>query len=282
MSQLQQEHLNAYLSQLGLKHFTDIKTFTADHLSQIVKAHLARYAYNNLQVQVNLGTAAQLPSLSADGLADKILGRHQGGYCFEHNEFLYLVLDSLGLDVRRIMGRVLYGRDVDVPKTHQVTCVSLDGQDYIVDVGFAAYTPNIAMPIAQERPKILPPFWIEPIAGGEYGVYQNKDNGGFIFYSFDLGRYSHADTVQANFYVSSYADSKFVKELVCSRIGTTETHLLHNNKYSKIQATERHDEEVSSFEQFTHIITDLLGIKNYSQDQLQPVYDRFVHGKSVT
>ena len=37
------------------------------------------------------------------------------------------------------MAKVIYNRDVDVARTHRITLLNLDGDDYIVDTGFGHF-----------------------------------------------------------------------------------------------------------------------------------------------
>ena len=49
------------------------------------------------------------------------------------------VLGELGFDARLLMAKVIYNRDVDVARTHRMTLLNLDGDDYIVDTGFGHF-----------------------------------------------------------------------------------------------------------------------------------------------
>ena len=46
------------------------------------------------------------------------------------------MLQQLGFDVRLLLAKVVYKRDVDVARTHPVSLISLNGDDYLFDVGF--------------------------------------------------------------------------------------------------------------------------------------------------
>src|SRR5947209_8861752 len=84
--------------------------------------------------------------LSPRTLADKLVHRRRGGYCYEHNGLMGYVLAELGFQVRRFAGRVLGTLRPDAPapaQTHTVLGVTFPGSagSYLVDVGFGGQTP---------------------------------------------------------------------------------------------------------------------------------------------
>lgn len=66
----------------------------------------------------------------------------QGGYCFEHNKIAYLALKHLGFEVRSVLARVMLNGKPTNPRTHRMNVLELDGETYLVDVGFGNKTPR--------------------------------------------------------------------------------------------------------------------------------------------
>ncbi len=64
----------------------------------------------------------------------KFVGRGRGGYCFEHGTLFAAVLERLGYDVTRRLGRV--GPPEATARTHCVVVVDLDGERLLADPGF--------------------------------------------------------------------------------------------------------------------------------------------------
>jgi N-hydroxyarylamine O-acetyltransferase len=84
--------VNAYLDRIGYEGPT---TPTVATLHGIYRAHLFNVPFENLDI-VPLG----LPiSLEPVALLDKIVRRHRGGFCYELNGLLGLILRDLGYDV---------------------------------------------------------------------------------------------------------------------------------------------------------------------------------------
>lgn len=135
---------DAYFTRIG---YTGAVETTLDTLSAVVAAHNRSIPFENLDPL----TGTPVGDLSPEALADKLIDRRRGGYCYEHNGLLGYVLDELGFGVQRLAGRVVWMRPDDpadpLPaQTHQVLSVTLpgphDGADgpYLVDVGFGGQT----------------------------------------------------------------------------------------------------------------------------------------------
>jgi N-hydroxyarylamine O-acetyltransferase len=67
---------------------------TAETLRRLHEAHVERIAYEALEIQLRRPTTVD-PQESAE----RILGRHRGGYCFHLNGAFSLLLEALGYDV---------------------------------------------------------------------------------------------------------------------------------------------------------------------------------------
>lgn len=120
--------------------FTGPTEPTLNTLRGVVAAHNRSIPFENLDPL----TGVPIVDLSAKALADKLIHRRRGGYCYEHNGLLGYVLDELGYDVARLAGRVVWMHEDDsLPaQTHQVLAVTLPDGDgpYLVDVGFGGQT----------------------------------------------------------------------------------------------------------------------------------------------
>lgn len=129
--------LHSYFARIS---FAGAAEPTRETLHAIVAAHNRTIPFENLDPL----TGVPVADLSAEALADKLIHRRRGGYCYEHNGLLGFVLEALGYGVQRLAGRVVWMHDDDsLPaQTHQVLAVTLpDGEGpYLVDVGFGGQT----------------------------------------------------------------------------------------------------------------------------------------------
>lgn len=90
--------LDAYFARIG---YRGLHSPTLAVLHQLVRAHVEAIPFENLDV------LRQVPiELSADALEAKLVGQRRGGYCFEQNGLLLLVLEAMGFEVTPLSARV--------------------------------------------------------------------------------------------------------------------------------------------------------------------------------
>lgn len=135
------DSLMAWLKRLS---FSGVPSPTLGTLEKIIGAHQEQFPFENISV-----FCGETPSLEPDALADKLIFGGRGGYCFELNLFLALGLERLGYEVRPMMARVIWGRDEPGPLTHFLLRVSIDGEDWLADVGFGGPGPSGPIKLAQ-------------------------------------------------------------------------------------------------------------------------------------
>src|SRR6202000_416771 len=130
--------LNGYFERIGYRGAADP---TFDVLHELVTAHTQTIPFENLDPMLG----GPVDDLSPEALADKLVRRRRGGYCYEHNGLMGYVLTEVGFRVRRLAGRVIWMSPPDAPppaQTHTVLAVTFPGSQgpYLVDVGFGGQT----------------------------------------------------------------------------------------------------------------------------------------------
>ena len=123
-------------------------------------------------------------SLELGAIFTKVVEKRRGGYCFEHNKLVLNVLSQLGFEVRLLMAKVIYNRDVDVARTHRVTLLNLDGDDYIVDSGFGHFGARFRVKLEQDQGDTI--YRIIQNSQGDYCYQLFKDDFFFTLYTFSL------------------------------------------------------------------------------------------------
>lgn len=109
-------------------------------LDAIVRAHIAAIPFENIDIQLGRPISHDLPAIF-----DKLVVRRRGGWCYEQNSLIGWALAGLGFTVRRIAGGVMRSTAGDaVIGNHLALIVTLDGADWLVDVGFGG---SLAGPI---------------------------------------------------------------------------------------------------------------------------------------
>lgn len=121
--------LQNYLSRIGLDQ---APRASLDGLHLLEDSHMRHVPFENLDVLIGRPL-----DLSPDALFEKIVSRGRGGYCFELNTLYGALLSEVGFDPVPMLARVWLRDPVETPpRTHLVNRVSIDGQDWISDVGF--------------------------------------------------------------------------------------------------------------------------------------------------
>ncbi|WP_066776441.1 arylamine N-acetyltransferase family protein [Sphingomonas sp. CCH5-D11] len=140
-------NLPAYLERIRLP-----ARVTVDHhgLAAVQRAHRLAIPFENLDVALGRGI-----NISSDAVFGKLVVGGRGGYCFEHNRLFLDALAALGFEARPLLARVwLNGGDVP-PKTHTLSLVTIDGEEWIADPGFGgSYTPP--MPLVEGAEAVAP------------------------------------------------------------------------------------------------------------------------------
>ncbi|MFT4907769.1 MAG: N-hydroxyarylamine O-acetyltransferase [Oleispira sp.] len=204
-----QTMVNAYLTDLELTPSVDI-----EFLNELQSKHIARYSFNSLAVVLG-----QDISLDIDVIFNKIVERQRGGYCFEHNKLVLNVLSELGFEVRLLMAKVIYNRDVDVARTHRITLLNFEGDDYIVDAGFGHFGARlpVKLELGLEQNQGDAVYRIVQNSKKDYCYQVFKDDVFFTLYTFNLHHYSEAECLPAHFYSHKSPDAAFVNNMVVCR-----------------------------------------------------------------
>jgi N-hydroxyarylamine O-acetyltransferase len=198
-----------YLERIGITG--EIK---ADYnsLRLIQERHMLSIPFENLNI-VN-----ELPvHLNASALFDKIVTRSRGGYCYELNGLLALVLRSLGYSVTLLSGQVLRDDGTSGPEfDHMVLLVHLH-EDYIVDVGFG---DSVRSPLPLSGKVVVD-------VSGSYRIIREQDSDVHFFqkrhsdewmseFQFTQKPRQMGDFSDMNLYQQTSPDSHFTKNLIIS------------------------------------------------------------------
>jgi N-hydroxyarylamine O-acetyltransferase len=121
--------LESYVRRIGHKGelHPDIET-----LRSIMAGHVTSVPFENLDVLLGRPIL-----LDPESLQRKLVQQERGGYCFEQNGLLLLVLREIGFDVTPLAGRVRMGvpREVVPPRTHLFLRVKIKDVDWLADCG---------------------------------------------------------------------------------------------------------------------------------------------------
>jgi len=152
--------LRQYLGLLGVSR----RAPSFDALRELVAAHVTRIPFENiskLHYRRHLGLNDLMPlPLYLDGIERY----HFGGTCYTNNFHFYSLLAGLGYEVK------LCGADMSTPDVHMVILVRVDGQEYLVDGGYAA-------PFLAPLPRGLQADYVVTLGRDRYVLKPQDGNG---------------------------------------------------------------------------------------------------------
>ncbi|WCE31608.1 arylamine N-acetyltransferase family protein [Vibrio sp. SCSIO 43137] len=201
--------LNSYFHRIGL---SDKPTASLDSLKQIHRLQHKSMPFENFDV-VN-GKAIKL---TEEALVQKLVRENRGGYCFELNGLLYSVLNTIGFQVRPLLGRVHLSEQA-TGRGHRVNLVTIDDKQWLVDAGFGAQTPREPLPLELNKTLSTDIQTFRFIEDKHYGVMLQTEgeDGWSNMYSLDMGHVCQGDIDYGNHYTSTSPDSVFTNKCVAS------------------------------------------------------------------
>lgn len=216
-------NLDAYLARIG---YSGPRTPTVDVLREVHRRHREVIPFENLDILLGKVPALDLPSLEA-----KMVDARRGGYCFEHNTLFAAVLEALGFQVQRLVGRVVTApMPAPRPRTHMVLLAEAGHGWWLCDVGFGAWGLMEPVPLAdgthQQGEWNVRLRWEEAKASWVASCLECPV--GPDLFTFDLTPQTPVDYEMANFYTARHPNSHFPKFII-AQIGALGARLVVRN-----------------------------------------------------
>lgn len=158
-----------FRKRIGFSHNENIHF---ENLSKVLENAAKTIPFENLRI-INQTTT----EITKENLMNKILIQNEGGLCYELNSILNLFLIENGFKATLFRGGV-YDHMIQqwsvTGKTHAANLINHNGQQYIVDTGFAGNLPLTPVPLNGE---------IVTTNNGEFRVDKiESEHGDYIFY----------------------------------------------------------------------------------------------------
>lgn len=215
--------LDAYFDRIG---YRSSRAPTLETLQNLVTAHLAAIPFEN--VDVLLGRGIDIAPQAVDA---KLVAGRRGGYCYEQNGLFKRVLASLGFEVDGLMGRVrLNHRPGDPPmaRSHMALSVQVEGDPYLVDVGFGGTTPPAPLMFDETGPQRTAHGRYRIVPFGPARLVQAEIDGAWgDLYEAGAEAQLDVDYAPANWFTSTHPSSFFTRELVAARTTPEARHTLY-------------------------------------------------------
>lgn len=136
--------VDRYLQRIGCAGESGVDSAT---LRRLQRNHLMAIPYSSLAY--DLADGPHIVDLDDDAIFETSIAEGRGGACYHLNRLFHRLLRELGYDVTLVAGSTAEGRDnfgTDVE--HMFNRVSLDGEDWLVDVGYPGPTYVEPLPVS--------------------------------------------------------------------------------------------------------------------------------------
>ena len=205
---LSDKEIEQYLERINYNGNTTVKYST---LQALHKAHMFNVPFENLDI--SLGNKF---TLSISFLFQKIILERRGGFCYELNHAFFVLLSSLGFNVKLLSARVFDGSAYGKAFDHMLLLVEIQEDKMIADVGFGdSFRKPLLLngkPVKHREAS----YKIER-KNDEHTLFQKKENldwhPQYIFYS-------KAHSIDAFKEMCEYhqtsSESNFTRKSVCS------------------------------------------------------------------
>lgn len=220
--------LDAYFHRIGYRGEC---TPTLNTLQALHLCHATSIPFENLSSLIKQPVLLDLKSLQ-----QKLIDQKRGGYCFEQNLLFRSVLLALGFQVTNLAARVLWNLPdgTITPRSHMLLQVEIEGQAYIVDVGFGGLTLTAPLVLLSDLEQDTPhePFRLVATDPTDhtYTMQVKLGEAWKSLYRFDLQAQQFPDYEVSNWYVSTHPNSLFVTSLIAAKPTSEHRYALRNNQ----------------------------------------------------
>lgn len=188
---------------------------TLPTLHALVHAHVLAIPFENLDVLLGRPIL-----LAPDALLRKLVEERRGGYCFEQNGLLLLVLEAFGFEVKPLSARVRYqrARSDTPPRTHLFARVELEGESWLADVGVGALSLTSAIRLLEDVEQATPHEARRLVREGARWFHQVRFGDEWHdVCEFTLEEMPPIDRELASWYTSTHPGSHFKSRLMVAR-----------------------------------------------------------------
>jgi len=225
-------------------------------LVALMRCQLFTVAFENLDVQ-----AGKVVSIEPAEIVNKIVYQPRGGYCYEVNSLFAMALTALGIDYYFVGARPMF-YPARRPKTHMVIIATVEGEQYLCDLGFGSYGIRAPIPLSKVNQIIQQDddFYKLFCEDGKNYVVQALVDGVWVNqFGFDLYPHELLDFMPANYYNSKNPDAIFVKQLLIVKYNSLGRKILSGMRLKIIENGKTYHEDITT-EQLPDILKNEFGL----------------------
>lgn len=254
-----------------ITHQDDVKT-TEDGLRSLHRRQLRTIPFENFDVLL-----ARPIHLDPGSLFAKLVCSPRGGYCFELNGLFLHALQSFGFVARPLLARVHLSGSSVIGRGHQISLVTINGREWLTDVGFGGANMREPIPLELERVTHCNGQDLRLVRVEPYGTMLQVlagDKKWLNLYSFDREYVGPGDIKYGNYYTSTHPDSIFTQDRVAALATSNGRVALNNLSLRIVQGGREMVTEIDDDHRYLDILKTHFGIElDVSYDMLPALSD---------
>jgi N-hydroxyarylamine O-acetyltransferase len=184
---------------------------TLPALTALLRAHMARIPFENLDVLLGRGIRLDIDSVYA-----KLVDAKRGGYCYEHSTLFQAALEHAGFAPALHSARVIMMTPrTSSPRTHMFLSVKAGAWTFVLDPGFGGHGPLVPVPLVEDQPVREGPDVHRMVRRDGEWVLEAEIGGTMTpLWMSTLEPESPIDFVMANHFTATWPESPFVQRLM--------------------------------------------------------------------
>ncbi len=246
-------NVGRYLSRIG---FAGVASADLQTLRALQRAHLLAVPFENLDIHWN-----QPIVIDTEKFFDKIVVRRRGGFCYELNGLFNELLRSIGFETRLVSARVFNGNVHGPEFDHAAIIARVGVEEYLVDVGFGAFTTEPLRFIVGEKQQDASGIFLIRKFDEEYLEVAKQENGSLKSeYIFKDTARELAEFAEMCDFQQYSPDSHFRKGKLCSIMVPNGRRTLIDKSFIITVGDQKEEYSVTSDVEFYSLLESEFGI----------------------
>ena len=240
---------NEYLRRIGIEK-NDVAP-TLENLKLLQRQHLLNVPFENLDIHwkrpINLDTKK---------FDEKIIGEKRGGFCYELNGLFFELLGEIGFQSKKISVKVSRENGEFSPEfSHLAILTSIDGKEYLVDVGFGDFTAEpLEFVLETEQNDKTGTFTIKKFDESYFEVLKKDGEDWKSEYIFTTSKRDLPEFSEMCHFQQTSPESHFTRRKVCSILTENGRKTLTDAKFIETKNGQKNETDVNSDEEFNQIL----------------------------
>lgn len=237
-----------YLDRIGLNGLE--LSADLESLRRLQRSHLLAVPFENLDIHWKRPIV-----LDVEKFYSKIVNDRRGGFCYELNGLFETLLRDLGFETRLVSARVFNGKEHGPEFHHAAIIVTIDGEEYLADVGFGAFSAEplkFIEGVEQADPNGT--FLIRHREDEYHEVLKRDDGVWQSEYMFMSSGHQLTEFAEMCDFQQYAPESHFRKGMLCSIMTETGRKTLTETSFITTENGSKNERPVSSQDQFYELL----------------------------